>query len=81
MSEKDNIRVAEEYVEALNAHDYARMRTYHGEGFRFQASGIPAPVTRPLTRPTWSRTGPPFPTCISRPRRWSPRAITWCRTG
>jgi steroid delta-isomerase-like uncharacterized protein len=41
MSETDNIRVAEEYMEVLNAHDYARMKTYHGEGFRFQALGVP----------------------------------------
>ena len=41
MSQRDNIRVAEEYVEALNAHDYARMRTSHGEDFRFRASGSP----------------------------------------
>jgi steroid delta-isomerase-like uncharacterized protein len=41
MSEKDNIRVAEEYMEALNAHDYAHMKTHHGKGFRFQALGAP----------------------------------------
>jgi steroid delta-isomerase-like uncharacterized protein len=43
MSEKDNIRVAEEYLEALNSHDYARVRRYHGEGFQFQAPGMPGP--------------------------------------
>ena len=31
MSETDNIRVAEEHVNAINAHDYARLSSLHGE--------------------------------------------------
>ncbi|MFH0917301.1 MAG: ester cyclase [bacterium] len=43
MSEKDNIRAAGEYMEAMNAHDHARMSSYHAEGFQFMAPGMPGP--------------------------------------
>ena len=43
MSDRHNICVAEEYVEALNAHDHERMRTYHGKSFRIQALGLTGP--------------------------------------
>ena len=36
--------MAEEHTKAMNAHDYARMSSYHGEGFQFQGPGMPGPV-------------------------------------
>ncbi len=44
MSEQDNIRIADEYMEALNAHDYDRMRAYHGDSFQSLLPGLPGPV-------------------------------------
>ena len=44
MSEKDNIRVAAENTKAMNAHDNARIRSFHGEGYQFQAPGLAGPV-------------------------------------
>jgi steroid delta-isomerase-like uncharacterized protein len=44
MSSEDNIRVAEQYYEALNAHDYDRASALHGEGYQFQAPEMPTPV-------------------------------------
>lgn len=44
MSEKDNIRVAKEYIEAMNAHDYTRMSRQHGEGFQMYGPGMPGPL-------------------------------------
>ena len=28
----------------MNAHDFSRLRTYHGAGYQFQAPGLPGPV-------------------------------------
>jgi len=44
MSEQDNIHVAEENTKAMNDHDNARMRGFHGEGYRYQGPGMPEPV-------------------------------------
>jgi steroid delta-isomerase-like uncharacterized protein len=44
MSEQDNVRIADKYIEALNAHDYERLRAYHADSFRSLQPGRPAPV-------------------------------------
>jgi steroid delta-isomerase-like uncharacterized protein len=44
VSEKDNIRVAEENTKAMNAHDNVRIRSFHGEGYQFQSPAAPGPV-------------------------------------
>jgi steroid delta-isomerase-like uncharacterized protein len=44
MSEEDKVRIAEQYYEALNSHDYDRASTHHGEGYQFQAPEMPTPV-------------------------------------
>ena len=44
MSEQDNIRIANEYVDALNAHDYDRLRAYHSEFFQSLMPGQPGPA-------------------------------------
>ena len=41
MSEQDNLRVIDEYFEALNTHDYGRVSRFHGEGYQFQAPDLP----------------------------------------
>ena len=61
MADKDNIRVAEEYVEALNAHDYARMSPYHGKNFRFQALGIAGPGDEATYQAYMERSWTAFP--------------------
>lgn len=44
MSEQDNVRIAQEYVEALNAHDYDRVRAYHADSFQSLLPGRPGPT-------------------------------------
>jgi steroid delta-isomerase-like uncharacterized protein len=44
MSEQDNVRIAQEYIEALNTHDYERVRAYHADSFRSLLPGMPGPV-------------------------------------
>jgi steroid delta-isomerase-like uncharacterized protein len=44
MSEQDNVRIAQEYIEALNSHDYERVRAYHADSFRSLLPGMPGPV-------------------------------------
>ena len=44
MSEQDNVRIAEEYMKAINAHDYDRLRAYHADSFRSLLPGLPGPV-------------------------------------
>ena len=61
MAEKDNIQVAEGYVEALNAHDYARMSAYHDKNFRFQALGVPSPGDEATYQAYMERSWAAFP--------------------
>lgn len=44
MSEKDNTRVAEQYMEALNEYDLARVSGYLHEDFQFQDPATPEPL-------------------------------------
>ena len=44
MSEQDNVRIAEEYMAALNAHDYERVRAYHADSLQSLLPGQPGPV-------------------------------------
>ncbi len=44
MSEQDNVRITDEYLAALNAHDYERLRAYHADSFQSLLPGQPGPV-------------------------------------
>jgi steroid delta-isomerase-like uncharacterized protein len=44
MSEQDNVRIASGYMEALNSHDYERVRAYHAESFQALLPGAPGPA-------------------------------------
>jgi steroid delta-isomerase-like uncharacterized protein len=44
MSEQDNIRIAEEQFENLNAHDVTRGRHNLAPGYTFEGPGLPGPV-------------------------------------
>jgi len=44
MSEKENIQVAERWIEALNAHDVSQFDKYRGPGYLFAAPQLPGPV-------------------------------------
>ena len=44
MSEQDNIRIAEEIFEALNARDLSRASQHQAPGYTFEAPGLPGPV-------------------------------------
>jgi predicted ester cyclase len=44
MPEQDNIRIALEYMEGLNAHAYDRLQAYHGDSFQSLLPGQPGPV-------------------------------------
>jgi hypothetical protein len=59
---KDNIRIVEEYYEALNAHDFLRMRVHHSEGFGSWPLVFPARSIVKETRPTSDRGSLPFQT-------------------
>ena len=61
MSEQDNIRLAEEYVEAMNSHDYARVRSCHGEGFQSRFPGYPEPLEGAVLQAFFEGTWTAFP--------------------
>jgi steroid delta-isomerase-like uncharacterized protein len=44
MGQKENIQVAEKWIEALNAHDVNRLSEYRALGYLFQAPPFPGPV-------------------------------------
>jgi steroid delta-isomerase-like uncharacterized protein len=44
VSEKDNIKVAERWIEALNAHDASQLEKLAGPGYVFDAPVFPGPV-------------------------------------
>lgn len=47
MAEKDNVRVVEECLRAMNAHDFVRARSYLDDGFQFQGPASPDPLGVP----------------------------------
>ena len=44
MSEQDNVRISKAYMEAMNAHDYDRLRAYHADSFQSLLPGQPGLV-------------------------------------
>jgi len=44
MSEQDNVRIAGEYMAALNSHDYERLRAYHADSIQSLLPGQAGPV-------------------------------------